>query len=379
MERSREMIRSTSFVTLAVLSLLAGCTPESGEPAADTAAVVEVEEVRLGTIEQTLSLSGDVQAGRSVRVFSQVPDRLTEVLVDVGSRVEDGEVLARVRDEILRAGLEQIEANLRAARTTLANLQDELARTRNLHEEGSVSTQTLEGLQTRVKGARAQVEQLEAARQQARASLANATITAPFEGIVAERYLEAGDMAAPGAPLFRIVDMREVKILTDIPQERLGRVTRGLPVRVRVSGFPGEVFRGSVERVAPVLNPMTRMASAEIRVANPGERLRPGMFVDVAIVEAAAEDAVLIPLDAVVESYRFVAGSRGSGPLPTEAVLFRVEGDRVEQLTLPVGLVGKEELQVTEGLSPGDPVVTVGREQLTDGTRVRVLNREVSP
>ena len=370
--------RLTSPALLLVL-ILAACSPEAGTETGVNTTVVESTEVRLGAVEQTLSLSGDVAAGRSVRIFSQVPDRLTEVRVDVGTRVESGQVLARVRDETLRAGLDQIEANLRAARTNLANLQDELARTRNLHEAGSVSTQALEGLETRVKGAQAQVEQLEAAREQARATLANATITAPFEGVVAERYLEAGDVAGPGVPVFRLVDMREVKILTHIPQERLGRVKQGLPVRVRISSFPGEVFHGEVVRVAPVLDQMTRMASTEIRVPNPGERLKPGMFADVAIVEAAQDEAVLVPLDAVMETYRFVAGAQGSSAIPTEAVVFKVVGDHVVRLTLPVGLVGADVLQVTEGLSRGDSVVTVGKEQLTDGTRVRILDGGVSP
>lgn len=380
MTRHRESIRHialTSMLVIPALALLAGCGEMGGETV-DSTTVVEVARVEQGAVEQILSLSGDVEAGRSVRIFSQVPDRLTDVRVDVGSRVRSGQVLARVRDESLRAGLDQIEANLRAARTNLANLRDELVRTRNLYEVGSVSTQALESLETRVKAAEAQVEQLEAAREQSRAMLSNATITAPFEGIIAERMLQEGDMAGPGMPIFQLVDMREVKILTDVPQERLGRVIEGLPVRVTVSSFPGEVFEGEVERVAPVLNRMTRMARTEIRVLNPEEKLRPGMFADVAILEAASEDAVLVPLEAVMEAYRFVAGVRGSGSMPTEAVLFRLQGNEVSQLTLPVGLVGREMVQISRGLSPGDSVVTTGKEQLTDGTRVRVLSREES-
>ncbi len=379
MTRRRDAVRMLPRSGLMALTLLTGCSPGSGDAPPVNATVVEVAEVRRGPVEQTLSLSGDVEAGRSVRIFSQVPDRLTEVPVDVGSRVRAGQVLARVRDESLRAGLDQIEANLRAARNSLANLRDEMVRARNLHEVGSVSTQALESLETRVKGAEAQVEQLEAARQQAMVGLSSATITAPFAGIVAERYLEAGDVAGPGLPVFRLVDMREVRILTDIPQERLGRVTEGLSVRVTVSSFPGEVFEGRVDQVAPVLNRMTRMAAAEIRVPNPDERLRPGMFAQVAIVEAAEQDAVLVPLEAVIDAYRFVAGSRGSGSLPTEVVVFRVRGDVAERLTLPVGLVGRTSIQVTEGISPGDSLVTVGKEQLTDGTGVRVLDGEVAP
>ncbi|MCK4351259.1 MAG: biotin/lipoyl-binding protein, partial [Candidatus Krumholzibacteria bacterium] len=146
------------------------CTPGGGEDTAEEAVAVETARATRGTLEQTIRLSGDILAGRSVRLFGQIPDRLTDVLVDVGDPVRRGQTLARIRDEGVQAGVDQIEANLRASRVTLVNLRDEYTRTQRLFEAGAVSSQTLEGMRTQLEASEALEEQLQAALSAARAS-----------------------------------------------------------------------------------------------------------------------------------------------------------------------------------------------------------------
>ena len=141
-----------------IFTVLQSCTPPGDEDAGRGAVPVETVRVARGTLEQTIQLSGDVIAGRSVRLFGQIPDRLTNVLVDVGDPVRRGQVLARIRDEGVQAGVDQIEANLRASRVTVANLRDEYNRSQRLFEAGAVSSQTLESLRTRLEAAEAQQE-----------------------------------------------------------------------------------------------------------------------------------------------------------------------------------------------------------------------------
>jgi RND family efflux transporter MFP subunit len=363
-------------LALPLLLVLGGCSPAADQEAISGAAV-ETATAWTGAIEQTFDLTGDVEAANSVRLFGQIPDRLLEVRVDVGEAVRAGQVLARIRDEGLQAGVEQIEANLRAARSNLANMQDELERSRRMNAAGAVSNQTLESLQTRTQAAQAQVEQLEAALTQARASSRNAQITAPFDGVVAERYLEAGDLAGPGIPVFRLVSTGQVKIATEVSQDWLGQVRIGMPARVRVSAWPGVVFAGEVTRIAPVLDPMTRMSAIEITVPNREGRLKPGMFAEVTMVVHQVSEALLVPLDGVLDEYRFVAYGASAqrdreGGL--EAEVFVVASDTARVRSVRLGIIGTESVQVLEGLSLGDRVVTVGKYQLVDGAAVRVLN-----
>jgi RND family efflux transporter MFP subunit len=364
---------------LGFASGLAGCTPQSdGDEEALTATVVETATAHRGAIEATIRQTGDVLAGNSVRLFGQIPDRLIEVSVDVGSRVQRGQVLARIRDEGVRAGVEQIEANLRAAESSLANLTDELARSRSLHAVGAVSNQALEALETQHRSGQALVEQLRAALDQAQASFQNAVISAPFSGVIAERFLEAGDMAGPGFPVFRLVNMQMVKVRTEVSQESLGQVGLDMPARVTVSSYPGEVFHGDVINIAPVLDPMTRLTTVEIGIDNSDGRLKAGMFAEVTLVVQSLDDALLIPIDALLEEYRYISLSRHmqsegmSEPAGIEAALYVVEGNTAVLKQIRIGLVGTRSAQVLSGLNPGSRVVTVGKYRLSEGDLVEI-------
>ena len=163
------------IVAALMVTGLQNCSPPGDDEQEEVVPVETVQVVR-GNLEQKIQLTGDIIAGRSVRLFGQIPDRLTTVLVDVGDSVQRGQVLARIRDEGVRAGVDQ-----RATRITLVNLRDEYSRSERLFEAGAVSSQTLESLKARLESAEAQQEQLQAALSAAQASSQNAAITAPFE------------------------------------------------------------------------------------------------------------------------------------------------------------------------------------------------------
>lgn len=386
MQEETKVLRSTTVVvaltvaviTVTVIAGLQSCAPPGQEDIAE-AVIVETVPVVSGYLEQTIQLSGDVIAGRSVRLFGQIPDRLTRVLVDVGDEVRQGQVLARIRDESVQAGVDQMEANLRAVQVTLANLRTEYARTQRLHEAGAVSNQTLEGLRTQLEAAEAQEEQLQAALTAALASSQNAIITAPFDGVIGERYLEAGDMAGPGFPVFRIVNMNTVRVQTEISQNRLGQVHLGMPARVTVSAWPGEVFEGEVIKIAPVLDPMTRMTKIEVGLDNRDGRLKAGMFAEIELVVTSVDNALLVPIDALLEEFRYVtnapllaAGNSASQEDLAAAQLYVAEADTARLRSVRVGIVGEDMAQIVEGLSVGEHVITVGKYQVGDGALIQV-------
>jgi RND family efflux transporter MFP subunit len=279
--------------------------------------------------------------------------------------------------------VDQIEANLRASRVTVANLRDEYNRTEQLFEAGAVSSQSLESLKTRLEAAEAQQEQLQAGLSGAQASSRNASITAPFNGVVAERYMEAGDLAGPGFPVFRIVNMSTVKVTTEISQERLGQVQLQMPARVQVSSYPGVVFEGEVVNIAPVLDPMTRMTRIEVGLDNSDGRLKAGMFARIDLVVRTIEDGILIPLDALLEEYRYLTNaaliSSGAATVDAsllEAEVFIADGEVARARQVRLGLVGIELVQIIDGLEVGEKVITVGKYQISDGAPVFVRNFE---
>jgi len=384
-ERNRATAGAGTVLALtAGLLVLVGCSSDTGDEAPGRLVVVETVPVIVAPMEQTVRLTGDIVAGESVRLFGQIPDRLTEVLVDVGDRVGRGQVLARIRDEGVKAAVEQIEANLRAAQSSLANLRDELARTESLYAVGAVSSQTLEGVQTRTEAAEAQVEQLQAALVQAQSSYQNALITAPFAGLIAERYLQAGDLVGPGLPVFRLVNMDQVTVRSEVSQERVGQMRIGMAARVTVSSYPGAVFHGEVVRMMPVLDPLTRMSTVEVGIDNRDGRLKAGMFAEMHLVVQALPEELTIPLDALLDEYRYVSRSPmavaeafAEDSASVEARVFVAGADSLAHLTtIRVGIVGFDLVQVLEGLSAGQAVVTVGKYQLQDGDRIEIVTPE---
>jgi membrane fusion protein, multidrug efflux system len=371
--RFTDLWMTAGLGTLLIVTVI-GCSEPPAEEDA-FAAVVEVETVTLGSLEESIRLTGNILAGRSVRVFGQVPDRLVEVLVEAGDAVRSGQAMARIRSDALTAAVEQTTAALRAASVTLANLEDEQARSRSLFEAGALSRQALESVESRVEATAAQVEQLEAALSQARVGLDNTRITAPFDGIVAARYLEAGDMAGPGVPVFQVADLRRMRVQAEVSQEQLGRIVEGLETRIMVSAFPGRVFPGRVDRISPVLNPLSRMATMEAVVPNSRGLLRPGMFAEVQVITRRVEQANLVPLAGLLEEYRFAAASAdlvGTDRELEAQVYLLGEENRVRLHTIQVGLIGREQVEVRSGLKPGDRVVTIGKHLLYDGAEVRL-------
>ena len=358
------------IVAALMVTGLQNCSPPGDDEQEEVVPVETVQVVR-GNLEQIIQLTGDIIAGRSVRLFGQIPDRLTTVLVDVGDSVQRGQVLARIRDEGVRAGVDQIEANLRATRITLVNLRDEYSRSERLFEAGAVSSQTLESLKARLESAEAQQEQLQAALSAAQASSQNAAITAPFDGVVAERYMEAGDLAGPGFPVFRIVNMSIVRVTAEISQERLGQIQLQMPARVMVSSYPGSIFQGEVINIAPVLDPMTRMTKIEVGLNNSDGRLKAGMFAKLDLVIRTIEDGILIPIDALLEEFRYLTNAS-----LLEADVFIAEGNTAHLRKVRLGLVGTGLVQIVDGLEVGEEVITVGKYQISDGTPVFIRTFE---
>ncbi len=373
------LIATTALI---IMSGLPGCAPPADDEAAVQGVVVEIMDATVGSLERTIQLSGDVIAGRSVRLFGQIPDRLTSVLVDVGDRVREGQVLARIRDESVQAGVDQMEANLRAVQATLANLRIEYERTRRLHEAGAVANQTLEGMKTQLEATEAQEEQLQAGLNGALASSQNATITAPFDGVIGERNLEAGDLAGPGFPVFRIVNMRTVRVVAEISQERLGQIQLGIPARVRVSSWPGDVFEGEIINIAPILDPLTRMTRIEVGLDNENGRLKAGMFAEVELVVATVDEVVVIPIDALIDEFRYVtnaplisAGGNQSGVSDlTMAQVYIADGNTARLRDVRVGVIGEDMAQITEGITVGEQVITTGKYQISNGAPIRFRN-----
>lgn len=212
-----------------------------------------------------------------------------------------------------------------------------------------------------IKVAEAGVAQAEASLAYARQQLANASIRTPISGTVSRRLTEPGEMASPGAPLIEIVALDTAYFEASVSETDMHKVKVGQPVRVSVDALPGRKFGGAVHKIFPTADKKTRQFTVRIQVLNRIGALKPGMFARGSIEVAKHEDTVIIPKDALIPTGKGLA-------------VYVVLGSVAKSRPVTLGFETREEAEVLSGASPGDKLVVVGQDKLSDGVRVHVAD-----
>lgn len=350
----------------ALLALLAaglgGCgTEQGGEPAGGgepRAVGVDGATVRADTLSVTIRAVGSLEADASVDVKPEVDGHVTEILYEEGAEVERGEVMLRLDQNKLRAEVEAARARLTRARSERQNLERQLERNDRLLEQGAISQQAYDDLETGHESAVARVEEAEANLSLARQRLEDATIRAPFDGRAGARSFDLGDFVRVGETLFTVVDDDPLEIRFSVPERYLGRLSLGSPVSVRVQSFPDRRFEGRVDYVGPFVDPANRTVDLKARIPNPASELRPGQFADV-ILQLEERRTLLVPEAALL-------------PRQDGVYVFRASGGRAEEVRISVGERKTGVAEVLSGLQAGDTVVVAGQQRLRDGSAVTV-------
>lgn len=348
----------------------------SGPPAVPVA----VMPVVLSNIETLVHATGNIEAWQEADISAQVADNVRALFVKEGDSVTAGYVLAVLDDEQARAMYDAAvaarksgEAEVILAETTYTNVATQFERTRKLFEEGVVGRQAYDDAETamllargRLDVARAQLRRVQAAEDELLIRLQRYTVAAPFDGVVAKRYLDPGAYAGAGMPIVRLVQINPVKVLVDIPEAQAAAVRRGLAARVQVDAVADSVT-GIVARVYPTLDARWRTRTFEIACANEAGQLRPGMFARVEIVTGQAAE-LLVPESAVLR-------------LPGSGLwhVYRVKDSQAERVDIEV-LRALGAWRVVRGpLVAGDVIVVKGGERVQSGMSVEAVTTEMLP
>jgi membrane fusion protein (multidrug efflux system) len=311
----------------------------------EEAVPVDVIALERGTIESALRFSATLEAERDVRVFAEAQRRVVELRVEEGDAVRAGALLIRLQDDAQRSALNKAEIEFRQATR-------EYDRQKSLYERKLVSEQVF-------NDAALIFDQSEIAVEDARRNLAYTEVRAPFAGIITERLVNVGDYVTLNQPLFRIVDFDSIVARIYVPEKELPDLETGLSARLKAQAIGDEEFVGTVERISPVVDPGT--GTVKVTVATPRqEGLRPGMFVEVELVTAVHEGALLLPKRAVVYDN-------------DQLFVFRLGDERrVERIKVEPVLEDAENLEPGDNLVEGDQIVVAGQASLKDGALVRL-------
>jgi len=320
-----------------------------GEKKKEEAVPVEVAELELGGIESVLRFSSNLEAEEQVKVYSQAKRLVTELLVEEGNRVRKDQVLLRLQDEEQRSALAKAKSQLEKAERAFE-------RQKRLYSQDLISEQAY-------NDAKYELEQLQIAHEDAERELGYTEVTAPIGGTVTARMVNLGDQVQIGQHLFDIVDFESIVALVYVPEKHLNELRPGLLARLSAQITGGQDYEGRIERISPIVDPKSGTVKVTIDVGGqPG--LRPGMYVDVDLVTATREDAVLIPKRALIYDN-------------DQVFVYRINGEnRAERVFIEPALTDKYYVEPREGLERGDRVVVAGQAGLKDGALVRVPGEE---
>lgn len=344
---------------------IAGCSHPAAEDAGGAAkAEVTLTRVARAGISQRLTLTGTAAAlpNQDVRVSALVAGRIAELKVAEGDRVQAGEVVAKLDDRPYRDQLQQAEAAAQQAQANLKNAQLALARNEDLFQRGIAARKDLEDARTQASVAASAKQQAEAALAIAHLQLARAEIRSPLNGQVVKRFASVGEQVDGTAaqPIVEVAGLAEVEFLGNAPAMYLPKMHPGEAVDVKTEAAPGKTFAGRVVAISPAVDPATGLGLVRIRVPNSGALLRLGNFLSAEISVETHARALVVPPQAI---YRDEAG---------QPRVFVVSGDSATAAPVELGIETKDRVELLSGATEGDTVILTGGYGLADEAKIHV-------
>ncbi len=393
------VIAAASFAVIGAAILLPACTGadgKTGDVAQQSAPVISVaaEAAVERPVTRFIRATGSLMAEEQADVAAEIAGRVELTPVERGTHVRQGSILIRLSVADAEAQAKEAEANAAQIEARLglvhsnafdANLvpevqhakasfeltQNEFGRIKALLDERVVSQSEFDQRRTQTEAARQQYEAarnaaaqqfqaLQAARARvtlAHKALADTTVRAPFNGLVAERLVSVGDYVTKGMKVAVVVRVNPLRVQLTVPEQSIAAIAVGIPVSFNVDAYPGREFVGRVRYVSPSLETNERALTIEAVVPNTTGDLKPGLFVTARINERQPSRAIAVPAAAI--------RTRGG-----TSRVFVVNGDHVEERIVTIGQFLDSQVEIATGLDVGERVATRNVAQLVDGAKV---------
>ncbi len=322
----------------------------TSKPGEDTrrmpAPLVRLESPSIQDVVYSLHFTGDVVAIQQAGIFAKVTGTLERTYVDIGTEVRKGQLLALIDTTELYQQYQQASATYENAKITFR-------RNKDLFEQNLIARQDLDNAEAAIKIA-------SAARDNARTRLDYASICAPFSGYITKRYLDPGVFVSQNnATLFTLMDLDRLKILINVLEKDVPKITSGKKAAITVDAFPGRAFEGTITRYAEAVDQATRTMAVEIDLSNPGHTLKPGMFANVDLALETHHNALTLPSAAVLKD------DQGS-------FVYAAKADTARRITVQAGLEQNGRTEVISGLDAAVPIITTGQQFVRNNGPVNI-------
>lgn len=310
--------------------------------------VVETMEVEARSFEELVRVTGTVEAIEDAIISAEVSGRVRSI-VDRGSQVEQGAVLAELDDRMVSSSLE-------IARTNYELAEDALQRQEPLLRDSIISTLEYNQIRSQRDQAKSQLEQAEK-------QLSDSRIEAPFRGRVEDRLVSSGELVSPGIPVLRLVNTNKVRINAGVPERYINDISQGTPVKVNLKSYSGEQLQSEVRYAGSIIVPETRTFPIEVVLNNGEGLLKPEMVVNLAITRKVWDDALVVPRTALL---------REEDGLRLYVVRHEEGGEVAEVRHVEVGAASGSLIVIEEGIEAGESVVVAGQSNVSDGDNLQI-------
>lgn len=347
--KSDKMNRLAKITVLAAATVcMVACGGKKEEKKADKTLKkekVETMVLQKEEIARELDLSATLEGYESMSISPSVTGKIEHIYVEVGSRVSKGQLLVRMD-----------QTQLNTTKINLASAQTEFARVEALKESGSISQQVYD--QTK-----AQLDQL---KESEKFLTTNTFVEAQFSGVISAKNYEDGELYS-GAPILALAQISTLKAIINIPESYYPMVKTGMKVNVYSDIYKDNAFPATIEIVYPTIDPASHTFQAKLRIPNPSQKIRPGMYVKTTLALGRAE-TIVVPYQAVLK----LTGSN-------DRYVFLNDGGKARRVAVRLGQRFDDRVEIvpeTAGeLNEGDELVVVGQARLIDGSPLKIMNK----
>ena len=365
MQDPRIPLPRTLVAAALALSLLAACSKDAPPP--EDVRPVRALTLAAGGVRTSTEFSGDVRPRYESRLGFRVGGKISARKVDVGTSVKRGTLLMQLDPQDLRLGQAQAQASLRAAQTSYDLARAELKRYQDLRSQNFVSQAVLDQKVAAARSAQASVEAARAQSREQANQTGYASLEADTDGVVTGIDAEVGQVVQAGTPVVRVARTDEKEVVIGVPEDQVDELRHAGDVKVRLWADPNRSIAGKIREISPVADPATRTYTVKVSIPA-SEEARLGMTAVVEIqrqADAASGSQLRVPLSALVQN-------KGA------SAVWVVENNAVRLQPVQVGGVAGNDVLLTNGVKPGQTIVTAGVNLLKPGQKVRILTADVA-
>lgn len=332
---------------LLMISMLAACGEEEVAKKEEKYAIpVETTTVVQGNVSSFYSTTATLEAPQEANVVSRISGLIESIAVEEGDRVQKGQVLAVIDSKRQQYDLNRSEAEVKI-------IEQELNRLKKMNNKEFISADSMAKLEYNLQAAIAKKDLAELQVKESR-------VVSPIDGIIAKRYVKAGNMAQEFSDLFYIVNQDELHGIVHLPEQQLTSLKLGQEAQVFNNQQSKNAIHAKVLRISPIVDPQSGTFKVTLAVPNQDAHLKAGMFTRVELKYDTHENVITVPYSALINQ-------------DNRQALYVIDGTNANRREVQIGYREGDSVEIVSGINPGEQVVTRGQQNLKDQSLVEVI------